>query len=89
MPDGGELAIELDRDQESVFIRFIVQGVGIPKQVLSKLGQPFYTTKEKGTGLGFMVSKKIIENHNGHVHVFSEERKGTTIEILIPGAANT
>lgn len=85
MPDGGELTIQLEVEKETVSIRFIDQGVGIPKDVLEKLGQPFLTTKEKGTGLGFMVSKKIIENHDGTVHVSSEEQKGTTIEIRLSG----
>ncbi|KRE89277.1 hypothetical protein ASG89_34800 [Paenibacillus sp. Soil766] len=85
MPEGGKITIEIssDRDQE-MLIRLHDQGCGIPKEVLAKLGQPFYTTKEKGTGLGFMVSKKIIENHNGKVHVQSEVNKGTTIEITLP-----
>lgn len=85
IPSGGELTIDLETDKENVFIRFIDQGIGIPEHVLDKLGQPFYTTKEKGTGLGFMVSKKIIENHDGMVQVISEENKGTTIEIRLAG----
>jgi two-component system sporulation sensor kinase A len=84
MPNGGEMKIKLERGPSTVMIRFIDQGGGMPQHVLSRLGQPFYTTKEKGTGLGFMVSKKIIENHNGSVQVFSEENKGTTIEINMP-----
>ncbi|MDR6553177.1 PAS domain S-box protein [Paenibacillus qinlingensis] len=85
MPNGGKITIEIhsDHDQE-MKIRLIDQGCGIPNDVLSKLGQPFYTTKEKGTGLGFMVSKKIIENHSGHIKVESEVDKGTTIEITLP-----
>jgi two-component system sporulation sensor kinase A len=85
MPKGGKITIEInsDNDQE-IWIRLIDQGCGIPKEVLSKLGQPFYTTKEKGTGLGFMVSKKIIENHSGKIHVESEVNKGTIIEIKLP-----
>ncbi|RNB83708.1 ATP-binding protein [Brevibacillus nitrificans] len=74
MPDGGELTIQLEVEKETVSIRFIDQGVGIPKDVLEKLGQPFFTTKEKGT-----------ENHDGTVHVSSEEQKGTTIEIRLSG----
>lgn len=85
MPEGGKITIEIfcDHDQEIV-IRITDQGCGIPPEVLSKLGQPFYTTKEKGTGLGFMVSKKIIENHSGNIHVESEINKGTRIEVTLP-----
>jgi two-component system sporulation sensor kinase A len=85
MPKGGRITIEInsENDQE-MLIRLYDQGCGIPKEVLSKLGQPFYTTKEKGTGLGFMVSKKIIENHSGKINVESEVNKGTMIEITLP-----
>ncbi|WP_445487272.1 ATP-binding protein [Niallia sp. 03133] len=85
MADGGRLIIQIkNRENKNVLIRFIDEGCGIPDHVLSKLGQPFYTTKEKGTGLGFMVSKKIIENHNGIVTIASKENIGTTIEVKIP-----
>ncbi|KQX67246.1 PAS domain S-box protein [Paenibacillus sp. Root444D2] len=87
MPKGGIIVIQLkskNEDPNHILLRFIDQGCGIPAYILSKLGEPFYTTKEKGTGLGFMVSKRIIENHNGEIAVFSEENKGTTIEISLP-----
>ncbi|MEC0265313.1 ATP-binding protein [Paenibacillus anseongense] len=85
MRDGGKITLEVssDNDQE-MMIRLADQGCGIPKEALSKLGQPFYTTKENGTGLGFMVSKKIIENHAGKIKVESEVNKGTLIEITLP-----
>ncbi|MFT8323363.1 MAG: ATP-binding protein, partial [Bacillus sp. (in: firmicutes)] len=85
MGNGGKLIIQIKNHQsKQVIIRFIDEGCGISSQVLAKLGQPFYTTKEKGTGLGFMVSKKIIENHHGEVSVISKENIGTTIEVRIP-----
>jgi two-component system, sporulation sensor kinase A len=85
MPKGGTLTIQLEKlETDSVLIRFIDEGYGIPPSVLKKLGQPFYTTKEKGTGLGFMVSKKIIENHNGHVLVQSKVNKGSIFEVILP-----
>ena len=85
MPQGGELVIQMvSINKDELFIRFIDQGYGIPNHLLSKLGQPFYTTKEKGTGLGFMVSKKIIENHKGSIVISSKENKGTTIEVKLP-----
>lgn len=85
MPKGGNMVIQLtSKNENNINLRFIDQGCGIPPYILSKLGQPFYTTKEKGTGLGFMVSKRIIENHHGEIAVHSEENKGTTIEISLP-----
>ncbi|MFD1739784.1 PAS domain S-box protein [Bacillus salitolerans] len=85
MPNGGQLRIETKREAENLHIYFIDQGCGIPEHILSRLGEPFYTTKEKGTGLGFMISKNIIEeNHQGSLNVYSKENVGTTIEIMIP-----
>ncbi|MFC0559157.1 ATP-binding protein [Halalkalibacter alkalisediminis] len=85
MPSGGELLIKAQSNmKDEIVISFIDQGIGISKSILSKLGQPFYTTKEKGTGLGFMVSKKIIENHNGSIVISSEEHKGTIIDVYLP-----
>ncbi|UUZ87055.1 hypothetical protein LJK88_39070 [Paenibacillus sp. P26] len=51
------------------------------------MGEPFYTTKEKGTGLGLMVTFKIIESHGGRMNIFSEVGKGTTVEVMLPIAA--
>jgi len=85
MPDGGNLTIQLISSKtQELIIRFIDEGNGIPDELISKLGQPFYTTKEKGTGLGFMVSKRIVENHQGTVTICSEVGKGTTIEVTLP-----
>ncbi|UKS26481.1 PAS domain S-box protein [Paenibacillus sp. HWE-109] len=85
MPHGGDLFIHLKSNHtDRILLRFIDHGCGVPEQILAKLGQPFFTTKEKGTGLGFMVSKKIIENHHGTVTVISTENKGTTVEVSLP-----
>jgi two-component system sporulation sensor kinase A len=86
MEDGGQLIIRLENENKKSGIRlqFIDEGSGIPLEVIEKLGQPFYTTKEKGTGLGFMVSKKIIEDHYGKITVRSELNKGTTMDVFLP-----
>ncbi|WP_267459270.1 ATP-binding protein [Brevibacillus composti] len=65
-------------------IRFSDEGCGIPVDKLKKLGVPFYTTKENGTGLGLMVSYNIVENHKGNIHVISKVGKGTTFTISLP-----
>jgi two-component system sporulation sensor kinase A len=83
MPAGGKLIIQVRKiGNEKINILFIDDGVGMAEEVLSRLGQPFYTTKEKGTGLGYMIS--IIENHLGEVNIMSEVNKGTTIEVKLP-----
>ncbi|MGD8191331.1 PAS domain-containing sensor histidine kinase [Brevibacillus ginsengisoli] len=85
MPHGGEFIIHASKiDSEHIILRFIDNGIGIRKELLEKLGEPFYTTKANGTGLGLMVSKKIITEHNGSLLITSEEGEGTTVEIILP-----
>ncbi|MFD1676207.1 PAS domain S-box protein [Alicyclobacillus fodiniaquatilis] len=84
MQNGGELEIRLEVRQDNVCIQFVDEGEGIPKEQISKLGNPFYTTKSQGTGLGLMLSKRIIEDHNGQIHITSEIGKGTCVSIVLP-----
>jgi PAS domain S-box-containing protein len=84
MPNGGELRVRTMIHENNVQISIQDTGVGIPEEKLKKLGEPFYTTKKNGNGLGLMVSFKIIESHNGKVFVESEPNKGTTFNILLP-----
>lgn len=89
MPNGGEIKLEAGKgDSGAIRIRFIDQGKGIPEEHIPKLGEPFYTTKETGTGLGLMVSYKIIEAHRGVMNITSELNHGTTVEILLPIGIN-
>lgn len=83
MPDGGMITVHLRKSNERVHIEFIDQGQGIPSEVLEKIGQPFFTTKEEGTGLGIMVCRSIIENHKGVMNIASEVGKGTKVEIIL------
>ncbi|MBM6618793.1 PAS domain-containing sensor histidine kinase [Bacillus suaedaesalsae] len=69
-------------DEIAIIIRD--QGIGISKERLLKLGEPFYSTKEKGTGLGLMTCYRIIEQHNGKIKIQSEEGEGTTVTIFLP-----
>jgi PAS domain S-box-containing protein len=84
MPNGGDLFVRTTIQDQNVLISIQDTGVGIPEEKLKKLGEPFYTTKKTGTGLGLMVSFKIIESHNGKVYVESEPNKGTTFNIVLP-----
>ncbi|MFC5531391.1 ATP-binding protein [Cohnella yongneupensis] len=60
------------------------QGVGIPEEWLGKIGEPFFSLKESGTGLGLMVCNRIVEAHKGKINIYSVVDKGTTIEIAWP-----
>jgi PAS domain S-box-containing protein len=83
MPRGGDLIIKVNLlEKKRIIVSFIDQGVGIPQHKIPKLGDPFYSTKENGTGLGLMVSYKIIENHKGKINIKSVLGKGTTVEII-------
>lgn len=84
MPDGGDLRVKAEIHDENIVISIQDTGVGIPPETLKKIGEPFYTTKKNGNGLGLMVSFKIIESHNGKVYIESEQNKGTTFKILLP-----
>jgi signal transduction histidine kinase len=85
MPKGGHLTIKIEQEnEEKVTICFIDTGSGIPKEALKKLGEPFFTLKEKGNGLGLMMCKKIIQQHQGDIEVTSEVNKGTTFKIILP-----
>ncbi|MDQ0270696.1 PAS domain-containing sensor histidine kinase [Cytobacillus purgationiresistens] len=85
MPKGGVITISVrSAEHHGIYITIKDEGGGIPENKLDKLGQPFYTTKERGTGLGLMVSYKIIDEHHGRVHVNSEVAMGTTFEIYLP-----
>ena len=84
MPSGGELTIHLDRRDTMAVLSIHDSGVGIPSHRLKHLGEPFYSTKEKGTGLGLMISHKIMKEHLGSFIIESVEGVGTTVKIELP-----
>lgn len=84
MDSGGCIDVYLDAQNEFVSIFVKDCGPGIPKEILSMIGQPFYTSKEKGTGLGLTICFKIIETHKGKIHISSEVGVGTTFEVMLP-----
>ncbi|WP_054970589.1 ATP-binding protein [Alicyclobacillus ferrooxydans] len=90
MPDGGTLTIaaSYDEDVDLAKVRVKDQGTGIPPELLSKIGEPFYTTKDKGTGLGLMICHQIIQAHKGRMSIESKPNEGTTIEIELPTTAS-
>lgn len=85
MPDGGIVLIEvMSKLPGSLCVRISDQGAGMSEAEIAKLGQPFFTTKQNGTGLGFMISSNIIKQHGGTIEVSSKEKEGTRIEITLP-----
>lgn len=87
MPEGGVIEVTAHKNTNGhVSLFFADEGIGIPEQRIPTLGEPFYTTKEKGTGLGLMTCLKIIENHKGDLRISSQVNQGTTIKISLPPA---
>ncbi|WP_270181520.1 ATP-binding protein [Alkalihalobacillus sp. CinArs1] len=85
MPDGGIITVKVLLNEENeALVSITDQGVGISDEQLKRIGEPFYTLKENGTGLGMMVSFNIIENHGGTLQLTSSEGKGTTVEVVLP-----
>jgi len=59
-------------------------GPGIPRENLSKIFQPYFSTKEKGTGLGLSITYRIISDHKGKIEVESEVGRGTVFTVKLP-----
>ncbi|MFS0862796.1 ATP-binding protein [Fredinandcohnia sp. 179-A 10B2 NHS] len=85
MPKGGEITVNFNQNLEGKYtISIQDQGCGIPKELLPRLGEPFYTLKEKGTGLGLMICHKIIRDHQGTIEYQSKEGQGTKVNVVLP-----
>ncbi|WP_051556438.1 ATP-binding protein [Alkalihalobacterium bogoriense] len=85
MESGGRVQVILKQPTNGqVSIRVVDNGIGIDESKLKKLGEPFFTTKEQGTGLGLMISHKIIEFHKGSITFDSKVGKGTTVDVRLP-----
>lgn len=81
MPNGGLLQVKAYRTFNRICIEIQDTGVGMSKEEITRLGNPFYSTKEKGTGLGLMITYRIIEAMNGKIRVKSKKGTGTTFFI--------
>ncbi|MCM3675449.1 HAMP domain-containing histidine kinase [Peribacillus simplex] len=84
MHHDGEIYIHLIRVASTIQIKIQDQGIGMTQEQIFRLGEPYFTTKNKGTGLGMMVSYSVIKSMDGTVHVSSEQGKGTCFSINLP-----
>ena len=82
--DKGNLWIKTSSENGNIFIKISDDGKGIPKDLIHRIFDPFFSTKKSCTGLGLSLSYRIIQAHNGDIKVNSEEGKGTTITIRLP-----
>ncbi|PEX90021.1 ATP-binding protein [Bacillus cereus] len=85
MPEGGDIHIRVyEKTEGHLCISVEDQGFGIENEKLEKVGKAFYTTKENGTGLGLMITYKIIQEHQGSIAIQSSMGIGTKVEIFLP-----
>ncbi|MFI0434474.1 MAG: sensor histidine kinase [Parachlamydiaceae bacterium] len=84
MPKGGRLFVSIELENEQIKLNVQDTGEGISAENLPKIFSPFFTTKEKGNGLGLAEVQKVIRGHQGWIEVFSEVGKGTRFKITIP-----
>ena len=84
MPNGGDLTIETKIGRSDVLLEVSDTGVGIPEGQIAKIFEPYYTTKEFGSGLGLTVVYKIVKEHGGEVSLRTREEEGTTFTMSFP-----
>ncbi|OFD09008.1 sporulation kinase B [Bacillus wiedmannii] len=88
MPNGGTLHISSSISNNKVIIRIEDSGIGMSQDQINRFGEPYFSTKTKGTGLGTMVAVKIIETMQGSLKIRSVVNKGTTLTITLPRCNN-
>ena len=86
MPSGGKLMTSVHKNNGNVEVRIADTGAGISQENLSKIFEPYFSTKQAGFGLGLAVTKKIIEEHKGSIDVQSEQGLGTTFSVKLSAA---
>ena len=100
MPEGGVIKVEAQNEvqpkdtatlRQGKYIRISIedQGVGIPQKFLSRIFDPYFTTKQKGSGLGLATAYSIVRRHNGAIDMESEVGVGTTFSIWLPASGET
>jgi signal transduction histidine kinase len=80
----GILTLATGMGPDAVWISVADNGAGIPPETLSRIFEPFYTTKRKGSGLGLMIVQRILRDHGGRMELTSHVGKGTTFRFWIP-----
>jgi signal transduction histidine kinase len=86
-PPDAEITVELDEDSQSRRVKVVVvdRGTGMPAEVLARLGEPFFSTRERGTGLGVGICRRIVAEHEGDLVFESRVGEGTRVTVTLPG----
>jgi PAS domain S-box-containing protein len=84
MTKGGTLTLQTGEGTDGVWVSVADTGGGIPQERINRIFEPFYTTKEKGSGLGLMIVQRIVRAHGGRIELESQVGRGTTFRIWLP-----
>lgn len=84
MPDGGQLKVDCSSSDKYISVSFIDTGTGIKPEDMSRIFEPYHTTKEEGSGLGLMIVQRIIQEHGGQIEIASKENEGSCFTIRLP-----
>jgi signal transduction histidine kinase len=80
----GEIELKTCKEANTLILEICDTGIGMEKDILEKIFEPYFSTKAAGTGLGLPITKKIIEDHGGTIQISSEPKKGTKVTIKLP-----
>lgn len=84
MPDGGVVSVRASADDRTVSVIIRDTGVGIEAARISRIFDPYYTSKQHGSGLGMMIVQRILRDHGGEIEIHSERGRGTAVTIRLP-----
>lgn len=84
MPGGGNVFLGAGMRNEELAVVIRDTGTGIPPAIVKKIFLPFYTTKDKGVGMGLALAHKVVASHGGRIEVESKEGHGTTFTVILP-----
>ena len=84
MKSGGILRIRTDQDEDHVSVTFLDSGGGIPDENMSKVFDPYFTTKETGSGLGLLIVRRIVREHGGEIDLVNNQGRGLELTIRLP-----
>ena len=80
----GIIEIKTEKDKNNIIIKIKDNGPGMPEEVVNKMLKPFYTSKEKGTGLGLYITHKLVKKYNGEIKIESKKGEGTEFTLIFP-----
>ena len=84
MPEGGAIGVEVVSNGKEISVLFEDDGEGVPDDIFEKIWEPFFTTKEKGTGLGLGIVKNIVDSHSGRIQLENRSTGGARAIVNLP-----